>query len=44
MDCLLWLARVWIDEEGLRHELFYDCQTEEWIEEWHPVGDDEEDE
>ncbi len=40
MDCLLWLAKVWVDEKGLRHTLFYDCVTEESIEEWHPIEDD----
>ena len=40
MDCLLWLARVWVDEKGLRHTLFYDCVTEESIEECHPIEDD----
>ena len=41
MNELLWWARVWIDENGLKHTVIYDCETEELTEElteeWHPV-------
>ncbi|KKN16811.1 hypothetical protein LCGC14_0971960 [marine sediment metagenome] len=40
MDSLLWWARVWVDERGLRHTIIYDCGTEELTEEWHPVSDE----
>ncbi len=33
MNELLWWARVWIDENGLQHTMFYDCKTEELTEE-----------
>ncbi len=40
MNELVWWARVWIDENGLKHTLICDCVTGETTEEWHPVEDD----
>ncbi len=40
MSALLWWARVWIDEKGLKHTLICDCVTEKTTEEWHPIEGD----
>ncbi len=37
MTKLLWWARVWVDENGLKHTLIYDCETGIESEEWHPL-------
>ena len=42
MSKLLWWARVWIDERGLRHTLIYNCVTGETTEEWHAIDDEDE--
>ncbi len=36
----LWVARVWVDAEGLKHTEVYDFKTGEYSEGGHPISNE----